>query len=163
MEIFGFEIKRKDEKQELQDKLNQKAFAPPQFDDGAVNVATGATFGQYIDIDGTVRSEAELVARYRQMALQPEVSKAVNEITNEAIVFEENKEPVELLFNDEKIVSKSIQNRINDEFKNVLDILNFKKFGYDLFKRWYIDGRIYFQVIVDELNPGEGIKELRWI
>lgn len=161
VEIFGWSIKRKDDP--VEEQKVQKSFVPPTFDDGAVNVATGATFGTFIDMDGTVRSEAELVSRYRQMSLQPEIRKAIDEIVNEAIVFEENNEAVEIAFQDEKAIPKNIQKAIIEEFKTILNILEFKKLGYDLFKRWYIDGRIYFHIIIDETKPNEGIKELRYI
>jgi hypothetical protein len=158
MEIFGFKIERKkDEEQEV-----NKSFANPIADDGAVTVATGGTFGTYIDLEGTIRTEAELVTRYREMSLQPEVDKAVNEVVNEAIVVEEENEIVELIL-DDMPVAENIKKVIIDEFENILNLCEFKKNSYDMFKRWYIDGRSYYHAIVNEEIPQEGLKELRYI
>lgn len=154
--FFGFTIKRKDQRDSI------KSFTPEVKDDGAVVVAAGGTFGQYIDLDGTVRTEAELVSKYREMALQPEIDKAVNEVTNEAIVSEDGKKTVELIL-DDLPVQDNLKKVINQEFENIIDLLDFKNNAYDVFKRWYIDGRSYYHIIIDEKRPDEGIKELRYI
>lgn len=155
-QFFGFEVKR----QPIPD--SQKSFTPEIKDDGAVVVAAGGAFGTYIDLDGTVRSEAELVAKYREMSLQPEIERAVNEITNEAIVVEEGKETVTLILDDLN-VNPSLKEVFEAEFKNIIDILDFKNMAYEMFKRWYVEGRQYYHVIIDEKKPFEGIKELRYI
>lgn len=157
---FGFTITNIKDQQEEERKL--KSFAPPISDDGAVNITSGGTFGTYIDLDGTVRSEAELVEKYREMSIQPEIEKAINEMVNESIVQEENEKTVELILEDVNLPEK-IKNIIVAEFEYILRIINFDKHGYDIFKRWYIDGRHYYHVIIDENNPMEGIKELRYI
>jgi hypothetical protein len=158
MDTFGFRIERvKDE-----EAKDLKSFTPPTFDDGAVNVQAGGTFGTYIDLDGTIRTEAELVTKYREMALMPEVDKAINEIVNESIVVEEEHEIVELVL-DEMPVNDRIKNILIEEFEGILDLLEFKKQAYDIFKRWYIDGRFYYHAIIDEKYPQEGLKELRYI
>lgn len=154
--LFGFEIKRKQPRDSI------KSFAPEVKDDGAVVVAAGGTFGTYVDLDGTVRTEAELVTKYREMSLQPEIDKAVNEVVNEAIVSEDGKNTVELVL-DELPVKDNVKKIITDEFNNILDLLDFKNMSYDTFKRWYIDGRSYYHIVIDEKSPGEGIKELRYI
>jgi hypothetical protein len=154
--FFGFTIKRKDQRDSI------KSFTPEVKDDGAVVVAAGGAYGSYIDLDGTVRTEAELVSKYRDMALQPEIDKAVNEVTNEAIVSEDGKKTVELIL-DDLPVQDNLKKVINQEFENIIDLLDFKNNAYDVFKRWYIDGRSYYHIIIDEKRPDEGIKELRYI
>jgi hypothetical protein len=158
MKIFGFNITR--EKDEEQETL--KSFAPPSTDDGAVAVAAGGTFGTYIDLDGTIRTEAELVSKYREMSLQPEIDKAINEITNEAIVQEDNELGIEIILDDLE-VKDNVKNIITEEFDNILELLDFRNQGYDIFRRWYTDGRSYFHTVIDTKAPQEGIKELRYI
>lgn len=156
MELFGFEFKRKPEEENL------KSFTPSkQEDDGAVEVSAGGAYGTYVDLDGVVRSEAELVTKYREMALVPECDSAIDEIVNESIsIDEENLISVNL---DDLDVSNNLKQTITQEFKNCLKIINFNKFAYEIYRRWYIDGRLYYHVVIDEKNPKEGIKELRYI
>ena len=156
MELFGFEIKRRPEPESI------KSFTPEVKDDGAVVVAAGGTYGTYVDLDGTVRTEAELVSKYREMSLQPEIDKAVNEVVNEAIVNEDGKDTVQLILDDLPVDDK-LKDIIQAEFKEIVDLLDFKNAAYDVFKRWYIDGRGYYHVVIDEKAPLEGIKELRYI
>ena len=160
MKLFGFNITRANDKEE--EKI--QSFAVPTYDDGAVNITAGGTFGTYIDLDGSVRTEAELVGKYRQMMLQPEIEKAVNEVVNEAIVNEEDQDIVEILMDDLEISGgERIKKLITEEFKVILQLLNFEKNAYDIFRRWYVDGRCYYHVIIDNNAPQEGIKELRYI
>lgn len=156
--LFGFEIKRK------QEDKNQDlpAFSAPVEDDGAVVVAAGGVYGTYVDLDGSVRSEAELVTKYREMSLTPEVDAAVDEITNEAIVDNGRDPPVEIDLSDTKL-SDSIKKKISEEFQSVLDMLDFSYQSYDIFKKWYIDGRLNYHLIIDDKNPKAGIQELRYI
>jgi len=156
-ELFGFQIKRKtDEVKEL------PSFAPPLEDDGAMVVAAGGVYGTYVDLDGTIRSEAELVTRYRDMALHPEVDAAVDDIVNDSIVIQDQDETVELIL-DEMEQPDNIKELITNEFKNILTILEFDQHAYEIFRKWYVDGRIYYHAIIDEKVPQEGIKELRYI
>lgn len=158
MKLFGFKIERdKDESSAV-----EKSFAPEVSDDGAVIVAAGGTFGTYVDLDGTVRTEAELVAKYRELSLQPEIIKAIDEITNEAIVVEDNKKTVEIVL-DDMPVKDNLKKIIIQEFDNVLNLIDFKNDCYEIFKRWYIDGRCYYHAIIDETKIDEGLKELRYI
>ena len=156
MELFGFEFKRKTPEPEL------KSFTPSkQDDDGAVEVSAGGAYGTYVDLDGVVRSEAEMVTKYREMSLVPECDSAIDEIVNESIsIDEENLISINL---DDLEVSNSVKDVIRQEFKNCLRIINFNKFAYEIYRRWYIDGRLYYHVIIDDKNPKEGIKELRYI
>ena len=158
MKLFGFRIERDTE----EDIQTQKSFAAEVTDDGAVLVAAGGTFGTYVDLDGTVRTEAELVSKYREMALQPEIGKAVDEVTNEAIVIEDDEPIVEIVL-DDMPVQDNLKKVISQEFENILNIIDFQNDAYDMFKRWYIDGRSYYHVIIDENALDEGIKELRYV
>jgi len=154
--LFGFEIKRK------QEDSNLPSFAPELKDDGAVVVAAGGQYGTYVDLDGTVRTEAELVTKYREMAQQPEIDSAIDDITNDAIVNEENSKIVELVL-DELKIANNVKKAITSEFENVLNLLDFNSYSYDIFRKWYIDGRLYYHVIIDDQAINDGIKELRYI
>ena len=160
IKLFGWTFTNQQE--EVAKQENEKTFSPPIYDDGAVNVAEGGSFGTYIDLEGTVKTEAELVSRYRTMANQPEIDKAVNEITNEAIVKEKNKDIVEINLEDLE-VSDKVKKVMQQEFENVLQLMDFEKTSYDMFRRWYVDGRSYFHVIIDMKAPQDGIKEIRYI
>jgi hypothetical protein len=154
--LFGFEIKR------ATDNNAPESFAPPIKDDGAVVVSEGGVFGTYVDLEGTSRSEAELVTRYREMAHQPECESAIDDIVNEAIVGDHT-ELVDIVLDDIEDMSDNVKELIRDEFDNVLRLLDFNSDGYDIFRRWYVDGRLYYHVIVDEKNIRKGIQELRYI
>ena len=159
LQLFGFEIKRKS--QVDKEVSNMASFAPKEQDDGAVVVAPGGAYGSYIDLDGSVRTEAELVTKYREMSLHPECDAAVDEIVNESISIDEEN-MVEINLDDVK-VSESVKKAIRDEFENCLKLIEFNKFGYDIYRRWYVDGRLYYHIVIDEKNPKDGIKELRYI
>lgn len=156
MQLFGFEIKKKVEEPQ------PVSFAPKQTDDGAMVVQGGGVYGTYVDLDGSIRTETELVTRYREMAQHPEVETAIDDIVNEAIVGDPEKEPVEINLDDLDQPDR-IKKLIAEEFKNVLELLEFNEYSYDVFRKWYIDGRLYYHVIIDNDNPRDGIKELRYI
>lgn len=158
--FFGFEIRKATSQQEVQEK--QPAFAPEIKDDGAVVVAAGGAYGTYIDLQGAARTEAELVTKYREMAMHPEVEKAVDDILNEAIIVEEKEKIVQINLDDTKL-STNIKKKVTEEFENILTLLDFNKSAFDIFRRWYIDGRMYYHIIIDVTQPGDGIKELRYI
>lgn len=158
--FFGFEIRKATSQQEVQEK--QPAFAPEIKDDGAVVVAAGGAYGTYIDLQGAARTEAELVTKYREMAMHPEVEKAVDDIINEAIIVEDKEKIVQINLDDTKL-STNIKKKITEEFENILTLLDFNKSAFDVFRRWYIDGRMYYHIIIDVTQPGDGIKELRYI
>lgn len=155
-EIFGFEIARK-KQQEL------VSFAPKETDDGALVITAGGTYGTYLDMDGAAKTEAELVVKYREMALQPECEKAIDEVTNEAIVKEGNEGIVNIKLDDITEYNDKLKKIITEEFETVSRLLNFNNFGYEIFRRWYIDGRLYYHAIIDDNNPEKGIQELRYI
>lgn len=158
--LFGFEIRRAVDPQEEQEK--QPAFAPEIKDDGAVVVAAGGAYGTYVDLQGAARTEAELVTKYREMSMHPEVERATDDILNEAIVIEDKEKIVQINLDDTKL-SNNIKKLITTEFENVLTLLDFNKSAYDIFKRWYVDGRMYYHIIIDVTKPDEGIKEMRYI
>lgn len=157
MKLFGFEFVRKQE----QEPVTAPSFTPKEQDDGALTVAPGGGFGVYVDLDGTVRTEAELVTKYREMSIQPEIDTAVDEIVNESISIDED--DVVNIYLDELKISDNIKNNIRAEFLNVLNLLNFQNKAYEIYRRWYIDGRLYYHIVIDEKNVKNGIKELRYI
>ena len=160
MNLFGFEIRKTSDPVEVQEK--QPAFAPEIKDDGAVVVAAGGAYGTYIDLQGAARTEAELVTKYREMAMHPEVEKAVDDVINEAIIVEDKEKIVQINLDDTRL-STNIKKKITEEFENVLTLLDFNKSAFDIVRRWYIDGRMYYHIIIDITNPGDGIKEMRYI
>jgi hypothetical protein len=161
MELFGFKLERS--KAQKQTFKAMKSFVVPTTDDGAIPVEAGGFYGQYVDLDGTVRNDFELIAKYREMSMDPVVETAIDDIVNEAIVTEMKTAPVKILFNADLQESESVKEKIHDEFKTILRILSFDTKGYDIFRRWYVDGKIYFHLIVDEDNPEKGILEARYV
>jgi len=157
-ELFGFEIKRKSTQQEPQ----IKSFVAPEEDDGAMSIAAGGAYGQYVDLEGAAKNEAELVSRYRKMAMNPDVEIAVDDIINEAIVYNQHEKIVDINL-DLTNLSTNIKNKIRDEFDVITRMLKLESKGYDVFRRWYIDGRIYYHIIIDDKDPKTGVKELRYI
>jgi hypothetical protein len=158
VELFGFTIAKTKEEQNSD---TVKSFVPPAHDDGAVEVAAGGVYGTYVDLEGTTKSEADLVSRYRTMAMQPECDSAIEDIVNEAIVIDDAL-PVDIIL-DELEYSDTIKTKIRQEFYSVLKLLDFNANGYDIFKQWYIDGRLYYHIMINEAKPREGIVELRKI
>ena len=157
--LFGFEFKRKENSPEEQKQI--KSFVPKEEEDGAVVVAAGGSYGTYVDLDGSVRTEAELVTKYREMSLQPECDAAIDEIVNESISIDEDK--IVDINLDNVQLSENVKKVIRDEFQHCLKLIEFNKYAYDIYRRWYIDGRLYYHVVVDESDPKSGIKELRYI
>ena len=155
--LFGWEFRRRDKTKE-----QLPSFTPQETNDGAVLISAGSGYGTYVDLDGTVRSEAELVTKYREMSLQPECDAAVDEIVNESIAIEEEN-IIAINLEKVKIISDKLATAIKDEFQNCLKLLDFSTHAYDIYRRWYIDGRLYFHVLIDKDNPREGIKELRYV
>lgn len=153
-DIFGFEIKRKG--------TEPISFVPKQTDDGAAIVAEGGIYGTYVDLDGSIRTEAELVNKYREMSLHPEVDEAIDNIVNEVITQEAEQEVVEIILDDVELPDR-VKKTIIDEFDNVIKLLEFNQISYEIFRRWYVDGRLYYHAIIDEENSKNGIVELRYI
>lgn len=162
MQLFGFEIKRKQEK-EL-----PSVVAPNPAQDGSnvvstsVGINAGGYFGQVMDLEGVIKNENDLLRRYRQVAQYGDCDTAIENIVNEAIVSVEKDQSVEIILDDVK-VSEGIKNKIRDEFQNMLRMFKFEERGHELFKQWYVDGRIYFHVILDPKTPKDGILDIRQI
>ena len=130
-------------------------------DDGAIELSSTGVFGQYIDLEGKVSNDFDLVSKYRDVALQPEIDFALGDIVNEAIVIDEDDPPVVLNLDDLDKFSKKVKDKILEEFENIIELLDFNNRGHDVFRQWYVDGRLYYHVIIDDKAPKEGIKELR--
>ena len=155
--LFGFSI-------ENSEPLPQSAVSPvpPNDEDSVDHYATSGFFGSYVDLEGVFRSEFDLIKRYREMSLHPEVDSAIEDIVNEAIVSDTNDSPVEIELSNLN-ASDGIKAKIRKEFKHILDLLDFDKKSHEIYRNWYVDGRIYYHKIIDMKNPQEGIKELRYI
>ena len=155
--LFGFSI-------EDTEPLSPSAVSPvpPNNEDGVDHYASSGFFGSYVDIEGVFRTEFDLIKRYREMALHPEADSAIEDIVNEAIVSDSNDSPVEIELSNLN-ASDGIKNKIRKEFKYILDLLDFDKKAHEIYRNWYIDGRIYYHKVIDLKNPQEGIQELRYI
>jgi hypothetical protein len=158
-ELFGFELKRKE-----QDKAEakKKSFVAPLEDDGSSYVqASGGHFGQYVDLDGgQAANEADQIRRYRETASQPECDAAIEDIINEAIVSDSSSAPVDLI-TDDLDQPDNIKKLIREEFESIIELLQFNHYGHEIFRRWYVDGRLFYHLIVDEKSPKKGILEVR--
>jgi hypothetical protein len=160
--LFGFTLGKKDIVQVAKPEESSFALPTSALDDGAVTITQNAHYGTYVDLEGSVRNELELITRYREMSNHPELESAIDEIINEAITHSEDGSVLDINLDNLK-QPETIKKKIIEEFGNVQKLLNFKNLADDLFRRWYIDGRIYFQVVVNDKNPKEGIQELRYI
>jgi hypothetical protein len=162
VKLFGFTLGKQDIVQV--EKPEQASFALPTeaLDDGAVTITQNAHYGTYVDLEGSVRNELELITRYREMSNHPECENAITEIVDESITHDEDGTVVDIVL-DRLKQPESIKKKIKEEFGNVLRMMNFSNLADDIFKRWYIDGRLYYHVVVNENNPKEGIQELRYI
>ena len=155
--LFGFSI-------EDTEPLSPGAVSPvpPNNEDGNDHYMSSGFFGSYVDIEGVYRTEFDLIKRYREMALHPEADSAIEDIVNEAIVSDSNDSPVEIELSNLN-ASDGIKNIIRKEFKHILDLLDFDKKAHEIYRNWYIDGRIYYHKVIDLKNPEAGIQELRYI
>jgi hypothetical protein len=162
IKLFGFTLGKQDIVQVQSPEQPSFALPTETMDDGAVTITQNAHYGTYVDLEGSVRNEIELVTRYREMANHPELEMAIDDIVNEAITHDETGKTVDIVL-DKLKQPESVKKKIHEEFENILKMLNFGNLADDLFKRWYIDGRIYYHVVVDEKNPKKGIQELRYI
>ena len=161
-QLFGFEIVRKKEAEEKAQPDRLVTFAPEIKDDGAVVVAEGGVFGTYLDLEGSARTESDLVAKYREMSLQPEVESAIDDIVNEFVSYDSDYKLVDINLDDLEFGNK-VKDKIREEFKTIVQLLDFNNSGYEIVRRWYIDGRLYYHAIIDVQNPREGIQEIRYI
>lgn len=156
--LFGFKIRRKAE-----ETKDIKTFVQPTADDGAVTIASSAFFGSAaIDVEGIAKNDVELITRYREMSMQPEIESAIEDVVNEAIVCDDEGKSVKLVLDNLQQPDK-IKKAISDEFANIEKLLNFNNLASDTFRRYYVDGRLFYQIIIDVNNPQKGILELRYI
>lgn len=156
MEFFGYQLSKQ------KPSPTEKSPIAPQ-EEGAIDtIRGGGHYGTYLDMDAAVKSDAELVKKYRDISLHPDVDLAIQDVVDEAIANLEDEEPVKLNLSKTKF-SPVIQERINKEFSTILDIMQFNLKAQDYFRRWYIDGKIFFHKVIDTEKPGEGIKDIRYI
>ena len=156
MDIFGFEIKRKGQ------ATNEKSFVAPAEDGAIESIRAGGYYGTYLDLDGISQTESELIKRYRDIAMMADVDTAVEDIINESIAQLENETPVEVNLDNVEL-SASIRKSILREFEELKNLMNLKEMCQDYFRRWYVDGKIYFHKVIDIDNPKDGIKDIRYI
>ena len=135
---------------------------PPSDEDGNDHYITSGFFGSYIDLEGTYKNEVDLIRRYREMALHPEVDSAIEDIVSEAIVSDLNDSPVEIELSNLN-ASEGIKKKIREEFKFIKDLLDFDKKSHEIYRNWYVDGRLYYHKVIDLKKPNEGIQQLRYI
>ena len=155
MNLFGFEIRRKELEKEVGSVVS------PSSDDGSTVVNSAAAYyGMVMDVEGIVKNENDLIRRYREIAQYADTDAAIEDIVNEAIISEDESIKLDL---DKVKVSDAIKKKMQDEFINVLRLLKFSERGHDIFRSWYIDGRLYYHILLDETNPKSGIQELRYV
>ena len=166
MELFGFEITRKRDELRATEVKNAKSFVPPVDDDGTpviqqqAGYIAGGAYGAYVDMEGGIKNEAELIRRYRETSLVPECDSAIEDIVNECITSDISDRIVALDLRDVKL-SDSIKNKMQDEFAHILSLMKFNQNSHEIFRKWYVDGRIYFHKVVDSKRPKLGIVDLR--
>jgi hypothetical protein len=159
LSLFGFQISRQ---KDIAQQEAEKSFVAPSNEDGALTISAAAYYGTYVDLDGTAKNEVELISRYREMAMQPEIESAVDDIVNEAIVQTDDGKSIRIIMDSLKQPDR-IKKAIEEEFNTILRIMNYQNMAADIFRRFYIDGRLFYHIIIDEKNPTDGIKELRYI
>ena len=161
VQLLGFQITRANDDKEKPAEAKQ-AFTVPSPDDGTTTISAGGYYGQYLDMEVTAKNDVDLIKRYREVAQHPECDMAIEDIINEVIVSDERDTSVSLSL-DKLEISDNIKTKIRDEFEEVMKLLNFDEKGHDIFKRFYIDGRIYFHKVIDPKSPRKGLTELRYI
>jgi len=161
VQLLGFQITRQTDDREKPAEAKQ-AFTVPSPDDGTTTISAGGYFGQYLDMEVTAKNDVDLIKRYREVAQHPECDMAIEDIINEVIVSDDRDQSVSISL-DKLAVSDSIKSKIRDEFDEVMKLLNFDEKGHDIFKRFYIDGRLYFHKVIDPNSPRKGLTELRYI
>jgi hypothetical protein len=159
MELFGFTIARQQEKK---DQEQISSIVAPTSEDGSIELAPGGAYGTYVDLEGKAKNEGQLVSKYREISTQPECDAAVQDIVNEAIIIDNHEGPVEINL-DKVEYPESLKKKIRSGFEDIIRMLDMHNNGYDIFRKWYVDGRLYYNIVIDEKNPRQGIKDLRYI
>lgn len=168
MEILGFEITRKKNELRSSEDLLGKSFVPPSNEDGVAvleqqtGYVAGGAVGAYIDMEGVIKSEIDLIRKYREIALIPECDSAIEDIVNECITSDVDDTIVDIDLSKTKL-SESIKKKVHEEFQNILTTMKFNQHSHELFRKWYIDGRIYFHKVVDPQRPKRGIIDIRFV
>ncbi len=155
--LFGFSIEDNEKK-----SPGVVSPIPQSNEDGVDHYLTSGFFGSYVDIEGVYKTEYDLIKRYREMALHPECDGAIEDIVNEAIVSDLNDSPVQIDL-DNLNAGDSLKKKIREEFKTILELLDFDKKSHEIYRNWYVDGRLYYHKVIDLKNPHDGIQELRYI
>ena len=156
-ELFGFSFRKK-----VLEKDRAPSPIQPSSEDGATSYIAGGYYGQYLDLDGNFKTEYDMVKKYREMAMHPEVDSAIEDIIHEAIVADQNDSPVHVNL-DNLEVSESVKGMIRDEFEYVKNLFGFDTKAHEMFRRWYIDGRLYYHKVINLDKPQDGILELRYV
>ena len=155
--LFGFSIDDSDQKSK-----SIVSTVPPSNEDGVDFYLQSGFYGQYVDIEGVYRTEYDLIRRYREMALHPECDGAIEDVVNEAIVSYLYDSPIEIELSNAD-ASDKVKESIREEFKYIKEIMDFDKKCHEIFKNWYVDGRLFYLKVIDVKKPQEGIKEIRYI
>ena len=165
MDLFGYEIKRK------KDETKAQSFVPPSNDGSVIEIgteqgmggfaATGGVIGQYVDMEGGIKNEADLVARYRTMALVPECDSAIEDIVNESLASNDLDSPVSINLDRVEKLPEGTKKKVREEFEEILTLLGFRDLSHDIYRKWYVDGRLYYHKMVDKASPKKGIQGLR--
>ena len=156
MQIFGYKIEKSTAPQ------TEKSFVAPTDDGGVETIRAGGYYGTYIDIDGTANNEIELIRKYRDIAMMADIDTAIDDIVNDSIANLDDEAPVKIDLDNVEL-SKNIKKMVQDEFQNLLNMLDFNLRAQDYFRHWYIDGRLYFHKVVDTANLKKGIADIRYI
>jgi hypothetical protein len=163
VEFFGFKLERK-KSEEKETPVKLSSFVPSNDNDGVAVLNTGGRFGTYVDLSGDFsKSETDLLFKYRNIAAQPECDSAIEDIVNESIVSDHDRTPVDIVLDGVENISDKIKEEIKKEFEEILNLLQFNQYSHDIFRKWYIDGRLPYHMVIDSANPKRGILELRYI
>ena len=155
--LFGFSIEETQKK-----SASIISPVPKNNEDGVDNFISSGFYGQYVDIEGAYRSEYDLIKRYREMALHPEVDGAIEDVVNEAIVSDLYDSPVEVELSNLN-ATEGIKKKIREEFRHIKELMDFDKKSHEIFRNWYVDGRLYYHKVIDFKRPQDGIQEIRYI
>ncbi len=161
-DLFGLKLLGKETLSSTEGKKIRKSFVLPDTNDAITVEASAGFFGQYLDLDGVTRTDADLIYKYREMSMHPECESAIDDVVCESIVNEDNQKSIKLLMDDFKM-GNDVKEKIVEEFDNILHLLDFQTKGYEIFRRWYVDGKLVYHIIVDEKDEKAGIAEVRYV
>jgi len=162
IDLFGFTIGRATKEEQIEKNVREESFVSPDEYDGAQTLQTGGFLGTYVDFSGGIQDENQFIQTYRSLSLYPEVDMAIEDIVNDSIVMGTDRKPIKLDL-ERTNLSENIKTKIYREYDNILKMFDFSNKAYEIFRRWYIDGRLYYHIIIDKDNPRAGVKEVRAI